>query len=100
MRKVIFLVFLLIGIGAGWLSAHDLECGAQFMMSAVGAMFGGAIGGGVAQIGKRYGTEQGLDSAEDDHEPIPGGTGTSSPDLAANYWRDEGHAPFTRPPRE
>lgn len=99
MRKVITLVFGVLGIGAGWLSANDVEGGAQIVMMAVGALFGGGIGGGLAQMGKRPRTEKGSDPAEDDFELIPGGAGTSSQDLAANFWRDEGHAPFTRPPR-
>ncbi|UEC01788.1 hypothetical protein [Burkholderia vietnamiensis] len=96
MRKAIFLFFLLLGIGIGFLSARHDGLGLQSIMMAVGAMFGGAIGGGLSQIGKRkLGGPELL--GDEEIEPIPGG-GTSDRDLAANYWRDKGQPPFTRMP--
>jgi len=96
MRKAIFLFFLLLGIGAGYLSARNDDWGLRIGMMAVGAMFGGAIGGGLSQIGKRQPRRPLL--TEEEIEPIPG-MGTSGRDLAANYWRDEGHPQFMKPPR-
>ena len=96
MRKAVFLVFLLLGIGAGYIPARDEDWGVRTVMMAVGALFGGAIGGGLSQIGKRRRLPL---HTEEEIEPIPGGLGTSSRDLAANYWRDEGHMPFMKPPR-
>jgi hypothetical protein len=97
MRKAIFLFFLLLGIGLGFLSALDDDWGLRLVMMAVGAMFGGAIGGGLSQIGKPNPNGRRL-LTEEEIEPIPGG-GCSGRDLAANYWRDEGHPPFMKPPR-
>ncbi len=97
MRKATFLFFLLLGVGAGYLSARNDDWGLRIGMMAVGAMFGGAIGGGLSQIGRR---QRRLPlQTEEELEPIPGGLGTSSRDVAANYWRDEGHMPFMKPPR-
>ena len=97
MRKAIFLFFLLLGIGAGYLSARNDDWGLCVVMMAVGALFGAAIGGGLSQIRKRQGRLP--LQTEEEIEPIPGGLGTSSRDVAANYWRDEGHMPFMKPPR-
>ena len=62
----------------------------------MGALFGAAIGGGLASIGRRV-PRLAL-RTEEEMDPIPG-MGTSSRDLAANYWRDEGHPQFMKPPR-
>lgn len=97
MRKAIFLFFLLLGVGAGYLPARNDDWGLRIVMMAVGALFGAAIGGGLSQIGKRQGRLP--LQTEEEIEPIPGGLGTSSRDVAANYWRDEGHMPFMKPPR-
>jgi hypothetical protein len=97
MRKATFLFFLLLGIGAGLLSARNDDWGVRIVMMAVGALFGCAIGGGLSQIGKPQPRRHRLFSQEE-IEPIPGG-GSSGRDLAVNYWRDEGHPPFTKPPR-
>ncbi|WP_406625156.1 hypothetical protein [Acidovorax sp. SDU_ACID1] len=96
MRKAIFLFFLLLGIGIGLLSAWPDGWGLRIVMMAVGALFGGAIGGGLSQIGKRQSGRRRL-LTEEEIEPIPGG-GSSGRDLAANYWRDKGLPPFTRMP--
>ena len=98
MRKAIFLFFLLLGIGAGYLPARDDDWGLRIVMMAVGALFGGAVGGGLLQIGRRQSHRRRL-LTEEEIEPIPGGGGSSGRDLAVNYWRDEGHLPFTKPPR-
>ncbi len=50
MRKAIFLFFLLLGIGLGYLPARHDDWGLRIVMMAVGALFGGAIGGGLSQI--------------------------------------------------
>jgi hypothetical protein len=97
MRKAIFIFFLSLGIAAGALATKGDDWGLSVIMMAVGALFGGAIGGGLSQIGKRM--HRLPLATEEDHEPIPGGLGTSSRDLAANYWRDEGHMPNMKPPR-
>lgn len=96
MRKPIFLFFLLLGIGIGLLSAWNDDWGLRIVMMAVGALFGGAIGGGLSQIGKRRNGFRHW-RTEEEKEPIPG-MGVSGQDLAANYWRDEGHPQFMKPP--
>lgn len=97
MRKAIFIFFLLLGIGIGLLSARSGDWGLRAVMMAVGALFGGAIGGGLSQIGKPQSKVRHW-RTEEEIEPIPG-MGTSGRDLAANYWRDEGHPQFMKPPR-
>lgn len=96
MRKAVFLCFLLLGIGAGYQSASEGGWGLRTVMMAVGALFGGAVGGGLSRIGMRQTTGRHW-RTEEEIEPIPG-MGSSSRDMAANYWRDEGHPPFMRPP--
>nr|WP_297383278.1 hypothetical protein [uncultured Roseateles sp.] len=97
MRKAIFLFFLLLGIGAGYLSARNDDWGLRIVMMTVGALFGGAVGGGLSRVGMRQSKDHRW-RTEEEIEPIPG-MGTSSRDLAANYWRDEGHPPFMKPPQ-
>lgn len=97
LRRVIFLLVLLLGVGVGYLSARDDDWGLRLVMMAVGAMFGGAIGGGLSQIGRPLMRRHRL-MTEEEIEPIPG-AGSSGRDLAVNYWRDGGHLPFTKPPR-
>ena len=45
MRKAIFLFFLLLGIGAGYLSARNDDWGLCVVMMAVGALFGAVASG-------------------------------------------------------
>lgn len=97
MRILIFLLFLAIGIGLGWLSARHDQTGLQMVMMVIGGMFGGSVGGALSKIGARHPRLQHL-RTEEEIEPIPG-MGVSSRDLAANFWRDEGHPPFMKPPR-
>lgn len=96
MRRAIFIFFLLLGIGIGLLSARNDDWGLRVVMMAVGALFGGAIGGGLSQIGKRQPRSQRL-LTDEEIEPIPG-SGMSGRDIGANYWRDKGQPPFTRMP--
>lgn len=93
MRKAVFVFFLSLGAGVGLLSALDGDWGLRIVMMAVGALFGGAVGAGLANLGRRRGLVP-LQS-DDEANPIPG-MGTSSRDLAANYWRDKGRLPFTK----
>lgn len=93
MRKAVFVFFLSLGVIGGLLSALDSDWGLRIVMMAVGALFGGAVGAGLANIGRRHGLVP-LQS-EEEANPIPG-MGTSGRDLAANYWRDKGRLPFTK----
>lgn len=96
-RKAIFLFFLLLGIGAGYLPARNDDWGLRIVMMAVGALFGGAIGGALARIGKERSRRRSYGSNEE-LDPIPG-SDMMGRDVTLNYWRDEGHLPFTKPPR-
>lgn len=96
MRKAVFIFFLSLGIAAGALVTKGDDWGLSAVMMVVGALFGAAIGGGLASIGRRV-PRLAL-RTEEEMDPIPG-MGTSSRDLAANYWRDEGHPQFMKPPR-
>ena len=96
MRKAVFIFFLSLGIAAGAFATKGDDWGLSAVMMIVGALFGAAIGGGLASIGRRV-PRLAL-RTEEEMDPIPG-MGTSSRDLAANYWRDEGHPQFMKPPR-
>ena len=97
MRKLVFVVLFLAGVGLGWLPARHDDLGLQLVMMAIGALFGTAIGGGIAQIGLRRPWQRRIPT-EEELQPIPG-MGTSSRDVAANFWRDKGYPPFMKPPR-
>lgn len=96
MRRAVFIFFLSLGIAAGAFATKGDDWGLSAVMMVVGALFGAAIGGGLASIGRRV-PRLAL-RTEEEMDPIPG-MGTSSRDLAANYWRDEGHPQFMKPPR-
>lgn len=95
MRKAVFIFFLSLGIAVGAMATKGDDWGLSAVMMGVGALFGAAVGGCLASIGKR---QRGLPlRTEEEIDPVPG-MGTSSRDLAANYWRDKGSPPFTRLP--
>lgn len=95
MQKAVFIFFLSLGIAAGALATRGDGWGLSAVMMGVGALFGAAIGGGLASLGKRQ--RRFALRTEVEIDPIPG-MGTASRDLAANYWRDKGSPPFTRMP--
>lgn len=95
MRRSFIVFFVLLGVGAGALSASNDDWALKVVMMVIGAAFGGAIGGGLANVGRR---RQDVRTPTDEElHPIPG-MGTSSRDLGANYWRDKGNLPVTRMP--
>lgn len=96
MRKAIFLSFLLLGVGAGYLTARDGDWGLKIVMMVVGALFGGAIGGALSRVGRQRRRRQSRANEEVDE---PYGVDKMGRETAFNYWRDEGHLPFTKPPR-
>ncbi|RCW65079.1 hypothetical protein [Pseudorhodoferax soli] len=96
MRRLIFWSVLLCGVGLGWLWTLDEALGVQLIVMCVGGMFGGAIGGGLSEIGSGNPKLQPSLTEEELH-PIPG-MGDSFRDREANYWRDEDHPPFMKPP--
>lgn len=91
MRKLIFIGFIVAGSAIGLLSTLGDGWGLKFFMMCGGALVGAAAGGGLSSIGRggsrvprQDGTLRGL--------------GTTPEDLADNYWRDEGHPQFMKPP--
>lgn len=90
MRKAIFIGFIMLGAALGMFAALDGGWGLRIVMTLFGALVGTAIGGGLSRLGS------GRRLIRFDGRAIPG-LGTSSEDLAANYWRDKGHPPFTKP---
>ena len=90
MRRCIFIGFIVLGALVGLASAEKNDWGTRIVMMGVGTLFGAPIGGALASIGKKY------RPIDWDKSPLSG-NGTSSRDLAANYWRDEGHPPFSKP---
>ena len=91
MRKLIFLVVVVVGALAGLFSAAMDDWATRIVMMGVGALFGAPIGAALAGIGRKRTAPTRWDKAPQV------GIGTSVKDLAANYWRDEGHPPFTKP---
>ncbi|MCQ9616533.1 hypothetical protein L1889_07280 [Paenalcaligenes niemegkensis] len=92
MRRLIFISFLLLGIGAGLLTSLNDDWGLWAVMMCAGALFGAAIGGALASIGRRHKPPR---ISMGERYQIPG-MGTSGADIAANYWRDRGNPPLTR----
>ncbi len=90
MRKLIFIGFIVVGALIGWLSVKNGDWGTRFVMMGVGALFAAPVGGALAGIGKKRRSRACSGSG------LPS-DGTSSKDLGANYWRDEGHPPFAKP---
>lgn len=90
MRKLLLIGFVAVCAAVGFFSALDDDRPTQFVMSGLGALFGLAIGGGLLRIGSRHDANRRFDMV------IPG-MGSSTADLAANYWRDRGHPPFMKP---
>ena len=90
-RKLTFIGIIAVGAMAGLLStAHD-DWATRLVMAAVGSLFGLAIGGALTSVGRRRASRPQID------ESIPG-MGSSTADIAANYWRDKGSPPFMKAP--
>lgn len=90
MRKLLLVAFVAVCAAVGYVSSLEDGVSTQLVMSAVGALFGLAIGGGLLRVGSRLSANRRLDW-------VIQGMGASTADLAANYWRDKGHPPFMRP---
>lgn len=91
MRMLAFLVFVLVGALAGWAVGQDEAQATRLVLAAIGALVGAAVGGAVLKIARAKAPRLLTGN------PIPG-SGVTSEDLAANYWRDKGHPPFMQPP--
>lgn len=91
MRKLIFIGFVVAGSAAGLLSTLGDRGGLKLLMMCLGALVGAAAGGALSRVG-RGGR---LTAHRDD---ALRGLGTTPEDLNDNFWRDEGHPPFMKPP--
>lgn len=91
MRKLIFIGFIVAGSAIGLLSTLGDGWSLKFFMMCGGALVGTAVGGGLLRIGRG----ESLVPRQDD---TLRGLGTTPEDLVDNYWRDEGHPQFMKPP--
>ena len=91
MRKLIFIIFVVLGAVVGLISAAMDDWATRAVMMGVGALFGAAVGGGLTRMGSRavHRESTGLDGAHVQGAP--------EDELVRNYWRDRGHAPFMKP---
>ncbi len=62
----------------------------RVVLSLIGALVGAAVGGAMTH-------RSGIKRRPELEGSIPG-MGTSTADIAANYWRDRGHPPLMKPP--
>ena len=91
MRKLVFIVFVAVGVVVGLVSAAKDDWATRAVMMGIGALFGAAVGGGLTRrVSRAVRSEStGLDA--------PNGQGAPEDELVRNYWRDRGHAPFMKP---
>lgn len=92
MRKLIFIVFVAAGMALALLFGIRADWGTRLVLMFFGAIAGAAVGGAVSGIGKRRRSRL---LAEVD---VLRGLGNTPEDLMDNYWRDEGHPQFMKPP--
>lgn len=91
LRLTLFLAIVVAGAIAGFLTGSGEDSDTRLVLAGIGSLIGAAIGGAVLKLGGTRGPNATTGS------PIPG-SGVTSEDLAANYWRDKGHPPFMKPP--
>ncbi len=91
MRKLIFIGFTVLGAAVGLLSTIGDGWSLKLFMICLGTLVGATAGGAISRIG-RGGRPM---NHQDD---TLRGLGTTSEDLMDNYWRDEGHPQFMKPP--
>ena len=82
LRKAIFIAFVGVGALVGVVAAINGDWGLRVVMAGLGALVGAALGGAAIRLGRRA-TER---------REIPG-MGTTTADIAANFWRDRGRPP-------
>lgn len=91
LRLALFLAIVAAGAIAGFATGSGEDSATRLVLAGVGALIGAAIGGAVLKLGGIKVSNTSTGGA------IPG-SGVTSEDLAANYWRDKGHPPFMKPP--
>lgn len=90
MRKLQFFSVVAFGALVGLMTSVADDWSTQVVMMALGALFGAPIGGMLVVWGKDKQTKL-------DPNVPPFASSTSSRSLATNYWRDQGHPPFSKP---
>ena len=92
MRKIIFFAFITAGSAAGLIAALNGDWGLRLVMMVIGSVIGAAIGGAMTRAGRR----PPMRVPSEVNQSY--GQGTSAEDRDGNYWRDQGHPPFMKPP--
>jgi hypothetical protein len=82
LRKAIFLTLVGVGALVGVVAAINGDWGLRVVMAGLGALVGAAVGGAAIKLGRR----------DTERREIPG-MGTTTADIAANFWRDKGRPP-------
>jgi hypothetical protein len=90
-RLALFLAIVVAGAIAGFVTGSGEDTATRLVLAGIGSLIGAAIGGVILKLGGIKGPNSSRGS------PIPG-SGVTSEDLAANFWRDKGHPPFMKPP--
>lgn len=91
MRKFVVIGFIVAGSAIGLLSALGESWALKGFMTGLGALVGATAGAALSRIGQGGRHVSPLDDTLR-------GLGTTSEDLMDNYWRDEGHPQFMKPP--
>ena len=91
MRKLVVIGFVMAGAAIGLLSSLGETLALKVFMMGLGALIGAIAGAALSRIG------QGSRSTPRRDDALRG-LGTTSEDLMDNYWRDEGHPQFMKPP--
>ena len=91
MRLALFFAIVVAVAIAGFVTGIGEDTATRLVLAGIGSLIGAAIGGAVLKLGGIKGSNTSTGGA------IPG-SGVTSEDLAANYWRDKGHPPFMKPP--
>lgn len=90
MRKTVFLALVLLGGAVGLLASMKDHWATRVVMFMMGALAGAAVGGAL--------THRSSTKRRPELEDSVPGMGTSTADIAANYWRDKGHQELMKPP--
>ena len=91
MRKLVVIGFVMAGAAIGLLSSLGETWALKVFMSGLGGLVGAIAGVALSRIGQGGHPTPRRDDALR-------GLGTTSEDIMDNYWRDEGHPQFMKPP--
>lgn len=83
MRKILFVIFILLGSATGVLIVINESAGLKIVLGSIGAVAGAAIGGALAGIGRCSGLPHAQFNATD-------GLASVQDEQARNYWLNRG----------